>query len=145
VKEWLYRKDEGFTFVETLIVLAIMLILSAGIGIPAARYIEKARRISATGQIETFRLALQDYALDCGRLPTTEQGLAALYEKPTVYPISDAWDGPYTDKAISDDPWGTPWQYTTPGPDGLPCSIVSYGPDKSEGGTGANEDICSWK
>jgi general secretion pathway protein G len=138
-------RDEGFSFIETLIVLAIMLILSVGIGIPASRYIEKARRISAKAQMETLKISLQDYAFDCGRFPTPEQGLAALYEKPTLVPVPEAWNGPYTDKMIPDDPWGTPWHYAVPGKDGQPFSIISYGPDGAEGGTNENEDICSWK
>ncbi len=137
--------DAGFTFIETLIVLAIMVILSAGIGIPALKQIERAKRIASKGQIETFRIALQTYYLDCGSYPESAQGLDALYTKPVITPVPAEWQGPYTDRAIPDDPWGTEYGYRSPGPDGLPYSIISYGADRTEGGTENDADICSWK
>ena len=62
------KKDDGFSFAETIAVLAIMLILTAGVGFSAAGYVQKARRLSAESQIEVYRLALQSYYLDCGVL-----------------------------------------------------------------------------
>lgn len=138
------QKDEGFTFIETLIVLAITVILSAGIGIPALRHIETAKRTAAKGQIETFRIALQTYYLDCGSYPNGAQGLEALYKKPVISPVPDNWNGPYLDRKIPNDPWAYQYQYRTPGPDGLPYSIESYGNDNQEGGNGNDADICSW-
>ena len=139
------KKDEGFTFIETLIVLAIMMVLSAGIGVPAMQYIERAKKIAAKTQIETFRTALQSYYLDCSSYPTKSQGLGAVFEKPLISPVPEKWCGPYIDRKLPEDPWGNPYAYCVPGEEGLPYSIISYGADKREGGTGNDADIFSWK
>ena len=138
------RGDEGFSFMETLIVLAITIMLSAGIGIPAARHIERAKRARASAQIETFRIALHSYYLDCGQYPSEEQGLAALFAKPTMHPVPEDWQGPYTDRRVPDDPWGHAYSYIVPGPEGLVWGIASYGTDGTEGGDGNDRDINSW-
>lgn len=139
------KKDDGFSFAETIAVLAIMLILTAGVGFSAAGYVQKARRLSAESQIEVYRLALQTYYLDCGVYPTDEQGLEALWDKPVLYPVPAGWDGPYVDKEIQKDPWGNSFVYSTRRNRKLPFTVVSFGSDGFEGGSGDAEDIVSWK
>lgn len=145
--------DAGFTFVETLAVLAVTAILASQAGVAAHALMHRARVAGAKTQIEQFKIALQSYYVDCGRFPTDEQGLAALWQKPVLVPVPDAWNGPYTDRAIPSDPWGTAYQYATAGsatlpaetPDGLPFAIVSYGADCAAGGEGHGKDIISWE
>jgi general secretion pathway protein G len=139
------RGDGGWTFIETLIVIAIILILTASVGFIAYRYIDKAKTVAAKSQIETYSLALDSYFIDCGRYPTQEQGLAALWEKPTIEPVPAGWSGPYVNKAIQGDPWGHAYEYTIPGKNGLPMGIRSLGADGKEGGDGQDSDISSWE
>ncbi len=139
------KKDDGFSFAETIAVLAIMLILTAGVGFSAAGYVQKARKLSAENQIEIYRLALQSYYLDCGVYPSDEQGLEALWEKPVLHPVPASWNGPYVDKEIQKDPWGNRFVYSTRKNRKLPFTVVSYGSDGLEGGSGDAEDIVSWK
>ena len=139
------KMDEGFTFIETLIVLSIILILSAGIGFSAVKYIEKAKVTSCLTQMSAFRIALQSYYLDCGTYPTEEQGLRALWEKPILSPVPNEWNGPYIDCEIPQDPWKHDYVYEVPGENNLPFSIISYGSDGREGGENENADIVSWK
>ena len=136
--------EGGWTFIETLIVLGIVLILTATVGFTAVKYLQKAKLVAARSQIDTLELALQAYYLDCGSFPSEEQGLASLWSKPTVPPVSEAWNGPYIAKRIPDDPWGKAYKYKNPGPDGLPYGISSLGEDGFEGGSGENADIVSW-
>lgn len=144
---------DGFTFVETMSVLAIGAILAAGTTVSGAKLIEKARQSSAKNQIEQYCSALQSYFLDCGTFPTTEQGLFALWQKPDLYPIPEDWNGPYLEKEPSPDPWGTDFEYINSEnsflpleiPSHLPFVLISYGSDKKEGGEGNAKDICSWK
>jgi len=75
-----HKMDEGFTFVETIVTLTIILLLSAGVGFSAVKFIEKAKVTSCNTQISTFKIALQSYYLDCGVFPTADQGLDALFE-----------------------------------------------------------------
>lgn len=139
------KEDDGFTFAETLAVLAIMLIFTAGVGVSISKYVEKARVLSAKTQIEVYKLAVQSYFIDCGVYPTTEQGLTSLWQVPYIHPIPKNWDGPYVDKEITDDPWGNPYIYTKTTQSLFPFSIKSFGADGTEGGGGKNEDIVSWK
>ncbi len=139
------QQDEGFTFIETIIVIAIILILSAGVGFSAIKYIDQAKIASARNQIGTFKLSLQSYYIDCGTYPNEGQGLAALWEKPVLSPVPADWNGPYLDRELPKDPWGNQYLYKAPGEKGLPFSIISYGADGMEGGEGKNADLVSWK
>ena len=143
-KKHLMLNDDGWTFMETLIVIAIVLILTSSVGYMAIKYLDKARIATAKSQIESFSTALESYYIDCGRYPTSEQGIKALWEKPTVQPISDKWAGPYIYKNAPNDPWGNPYEYIAPGQNGLPYSIRSFGADDKEGGEGNDADITSW-
>ena len=143
----------AFTFVETLAVLAITAALTAGCTISVSKLIANAKRISARNQIEQYSAALQTYFLDCGRFPTTEQGLAALWEKPVLFPIPDEWNGPYLERRPAKDPWGTDFEYLSAEssvmpsevPANLPYVLISYGADKTKGGKESGRDIVSWE
>ena len=150
------KESEGFTYVETVAVIAIGAILTAGSVFSAGKIISTARKTAAKSQIEQYSSALQTYFLDCGRFPTTEQGLSALWEKPVFYPVPENWDGPYLDREPGNDPWGADYKYLSAEssvmppeiPQGLPYVLFSFGPDGEEGGQGGqggSDDICSWK
>ena len=140
----IFKADKGFTFIETIVTISIILILSAAVGFSAIKYIDRARIATCRNQIETFRLALQSYLLDCGQYPTEAQGLQALWEKPTRSPVPARWDGPYVDRQIPKDPWGSNFIYKNPGEKNLPFTIMSYGADGKTGGEGKDADIHSW-
>jgi general secretion pathway protein G len=137
--------EGGWTFIETLIVIAIIMILSSSVGFVAYRYVERAKSVAARNQIETYALALDSYFVDCAGYPTQEQGLRALWEKPTVAPVPEGWNGPYVGKPVQKDPWGGEYQYSIPGASGLPFGIRSLGADGKEGGDGKDRDISSWE
>ena len=137
--------ERGWTFIETLIVIGIILILASSVGIIGFRYLDRARVASTKNQIEVLSIGLEAYLLDTGRYPTEDQGLDALWTKPTLEPIPAGWSGPYITKSVEVDPWGTAYEYDVPGPNGLPFGIVSYGADGSAGGGGSDQDIKSWE
>ena len=138
------KADKGFTFIETIVTITIILILSAAVGFSAIKYIERGKLAACRNQIETFRLALQSYFLDCKHYPTDTQGLQALWEKPIQPPIPPNWDGPYIDRKLPKDPWGNDFVYKNPGEMNLPFSVMSFGADGKIGGEGSNADIHSW-
>ena len=39
------------------------------------------------------------------------------------------------------DPWGSAYQYRTPGQNGKDFELLSYGKDRAPGGTGVDADI----
>lgn len=137
--------DGGYTFLETVIVLVIMAILTAGISLPALKWIEKAKVIAARTSLETMKMALHEYYLDCGRVPNTEQGLLALREKPVIHPVPENWKGPYIAKPTGRDPWGYEWVYrTNPASNsagGDSYILLCTGSDGKEGGEGDAQDI----
>jgi general secretion pathway protein G len=140
-----FKTDKGFTFIETIVTISIILILSAAVGFSTIRYIERAQLAACRNQIETFRLALQSYFLDCGQYPAESQGLQALWEKPIQAPVPMRWNGPYIDRQLPKDPWGNDYIYKNPGDKNMPFSIMSYGADGKTGGEGPNADIHSWE
>ena len=97
-------------------------------------------------QIESIETSLQLYKLDNGNYPTTDQGLEALVEAPTVGQLPRAWrEGGYMEKGkVPKDPWGTEYVYLSPGVNG-DYDLSSYGPDGEPGGEGIDADINSWE
>jgi general secretion pathway protein G len=126
------RRSGGFTLMEVLLVLAILVILGSSVGYFMLGAQEKAYKRAAKSQMSTFEQMLLGYKMDVGSYPSTEQGLESLRSQP-----ADAirWDGPYAAKEIPVDPWGNPYQYelTSNGTEQI-FSISSWGPD-GQGGT----------
>lgn len=145
IKKVLTSKSDGFTYMETVVCIAVMLILTVVVGVASLRLIDRAKEAKCQKEIETFRLALDEYYTECGVLPTAEQGLNALWEKPLLYPVPSKWNGPYLDSEVPLDPWGNEYNYRVPGPNGLKYEIFSYGSDGEKGGEGTRTDIYSWK
>lgn len=140
-----FKKDDGWTFIETIIGIAIVLLLSAGVGVVAVKNLEKAHITAAKSQIGDFKLALEMYRQDCKRYPTIEQGLEALWNKPVLSPVPSHWDGPYIDKKLPLDPWDGEYIYSVPGENGLPFTIISNGADGVPGGLDLDMDIKSYE
>ena len=135
------KNQAGFTLVE-LIVVVIIIGLLAGLVVPQfIKQEEKATAKAAKAQIELFGTALDTFRLDVGRYPTSQEGMAALMQKPGGV---DRWDGPYLKKDLPPDPWGKPYVYKSPGDHGV-YDIISFGADGAPGGDGNNRDITSWE
>jgi len=128
-----------------LVVLLVISVLAALVGPMVFRNVGDAKQQAARAQIELFGLALDAYRLDTGDYPTTEQGLAVLWEAPTTGPVPAGWRGPYTRKAIPLDPWGRAYVYRFPAVEARAgYDLVSYGKDGQPGGEDENADVTSW-
>jgi len=135
------KHQAGFTLIELIVVVMIIGLL-AGLVVPQfMKQSERAEAKTAKAQIELFGTALDTFRLDVGRYPTSQEGLAALMQKPGG---ADRWDGPYLKKDLPPDPWGKPYIYKSPGDHGV-YDIISYGADGAPGGDGNNRDITSWE
>lgn len=128
----------GFTLLELLVVIVIIGLLASYVGPKYFSQIGKSEVTVAKAQIEGLEKALDTYRLDMGRYPSNEEGLAALFTKPSDN--TNKWNGPYLKKNVPLDPWGHPYEYRNPGNrNGI--DIISYGKDGQPGGTGENADI----
>jgi general secretion pathway protein G len=132
----------GFTLIEIMVVMMIIGLLMALVGPRFIRQGEKAQVQAARIQIEQLGMALDTFRLDVGRYPSTQEGLAALRQRPFGV---DRWDGPYLKKDVPKDPWDHPYLYRSPGDAGRPYDLVSLGADGSPSGEGDNRDIASWE
>jgi|SRR4051794_13344154 general secretion pathway protein G len=139
------HRRSGFTLIEILVVIVVIAILATLVAPNIFQHVGAAKDATAKSQIEMLSAALDAYRLDNGHYPSTEQGLNALWEKPTIDPPPN-WRGPYLRKAVPADPWQRPYVYLFPGqqnPNGY--DLLSYGLDGKPGGDGEDADITSWK
>jgi len=131
--------DRGWTFLETLMVLAILTVLSGGVSYAGLRGLEQARVVAARNTLAAVALALESYRLDTGSYPEREQGLAVLLLPPGSGPAADRWQGPYLQGGAPADPWGNPIGYEPL--KGQTFRLISCGADGLPGGEGRNGDI----
>lgn len=134
-------RDAGFTLLELLVVLAILGLLAAIVAPQVLRYLGTSRTQTAKVQIENIQAALDQFQLDVGRYPSTDEGLDALVKAPST---AANWNGPYLKKESGlMDPWGTRYSYRIPGKHG-DVDVYSLGSDHAEGGEGEAKDVGNW-
>ncbi|MCY4747047.1 type II secretion system major pseudopilin GspG [Pelomonas sp. UHG3] len=134
------HRHRGFTLLELLVVMVIIGLLAGYVGPKFFGQIGKSEVKAARAQIDALQKSLDQYRLDVGRYPSTEQGLAVLVAKPADEP---KWAGPYLAKALPKDPWGHDYQYRAPGEHGE-YDLLSWGKDGRAGGEGEDADLTSW-
>ena len=141
--ETIAPKASGFTLLEVIIAMTIVAILGTVVGLQLHDLPQKGRVNAARTQLATFKTALEIYAADNGAPPTQQQGLAALVAQPTTPPVPLKWNpnGYLDSRTVPADPWGRPYGYLCPGPDGLPYEVVCYCADGEEGGEKFNADL----
>jgi general secretion pathway protein G len=135
----------GFTLIEIMVVIVVIAIIAAMVAPNVFSNVAEAKVTAARAQMETLSAALDMYKLHNNRYPTTDQGLAALWEEPTVEPASN-WKGPYLKKAPPKDPFKNEYVYICPGevnPNGF--DLYSLGADGEVGGEGLDADILAWE
>lgn len=130
------RRDDAFTLIEVLIVVAIIAIMGGIIGPRLFDMPQKARVTATREQMRSFGIMLDRYNLDKGRYPGTEEGLSAL-----------ATEGYMQKNEVPLDPWGNEYIYTSPGESNPEneYEIISLGADGKPGGEGTDADIRSWE
>lgn len=134
------KSDSGFTLLELLVVMVIIGLLAGFVGPRYFSQVGKSEVKSAHAQLKALEQALDQYRLDIGHYPSTDQGLAALMVKPEQ---ETKWGGPYLKKAVPLDPWGRAYSYKYPG-DHNELDLWTYGKDGQPGGTLENEDVTNW-
>ena len=130
-------REGGFTLLEILIVITILGILASLVAI---------RVMDRPGEARTLKAELDIKTLENAMKLSTEQGIGALVEKPSVGRISKNWrDGGYLEKGVvPEDPWGNDYLYLSPGINNKDFDLFSYGADGEEGGEGEDADVTNW-
>lgn len=143
------RRRAGFSVIEIMIVLAIMVLLAGIVGIALFGQRDKADVQATKVQLESIESAMRAFRLDFRRYPTDEETIAVLWDSSLLDPDADvaSWSG-YLEKPVPADVWGNEWGYTTEteefdaDPDapasGPTFDLWSYGPD---GEDGTDDDI----
>ncbi len=127
------QKEQGFTLIELLIVIVILGLLMSLVAPTMFSKVDSTKVKTARAQMQMLETALDTYRLDIGDYPKRLDELQ----------MSSAagWDGPYLPKKLPDDPWGNPYVYASPGPNGESFSLLSLGRDGELGGEGKNTDV----
>lgn len=131
--------EKGFTLIEILVVMVMIALLASLVGPKLFPKLGKGKQSAARAQISLIEQALDQFRLDVGRYPTSQEGLNALVTNPGV----PKWEGSYLKKGLPADPWGKAYQYTAPGSHGE-FDLLSYGRDGNPGGEGEDTDVVNW-
>ncbi len=130
-------QKRAFSLIELLVVILILGLL---VGLVAPKVIGQGTqaqiKLTCT-QMGSIKEALKMFKLDNGKYPDTDEGLEALLSNPDAEKYPNYSGSPYLEK-MPKDPWGKPFIYIKTGKD---FKIISYGPDRAEGGTAEDADI----
>lgn len=126
------QRNQGFTLIEILVVMAIIGMLAIMVAPNIFNQQAGARRDAALSQISTLEAALDTHRLDVGEYPDNLEGLMENESD------SAAWNGPYLRRAVPLDPWGNEYVYEGSARE---FTLISYGADGQSGGEGDDADI----
>lgn len=118
---------KGMTLIEIMVVITIIGLVATMFTVNVMGRMKKAKIKTAGTQIKSIEQALEQYYLDEGEYPSSEDGLGAL---------ADLFKGGKVPK----DAWKKDFVYMSPGPDGEDFVVISPGPDGKEG---TDDDIKS--
>ncbi len=136
----------GFTLIEVMIAIAIVVILIGIVGFNVIGQQDTAKVGQAKIQMRQIEGALDDFRLAFGRYPTETEGIAVLWNSENLEVDDEeeesAWRRFLTDP-VPEDVWGNEWNYTDDVDEDLPreYELWSNGPDGEEGN---DDDITSW-
>ena len=116
-------RRRAFTLIELLLVLVILAVLAAVVIPKLTGRVEDARIKGTIAELSNLKQALSTFEVDCGRYPTSQEGLEALVICPGG--LETFWHGKYIE-AVPEDKWGHSYQYTEA--DGE-FQVTSAGPD----------------
>jgi general secretion pathway protein G len=115
-----------------LVFVAVLVVGAVIFDIPARWFEEGAKLAPIKGDFHSISSALRTYKINAGHYPSTEQGLQALVERPTIPPIPDDWVK--LDTNVPTDPWKNEYRYRRlPDSSPRPFELRCVGPDGIEG------------
>lgn len=133
--------QKGFTLTELMVVIFIIGLLTTVVLINVLPSQDRAMITKAQADIATLESALELYRLDNLTYPAGNDGLNALVTAPPGLAQPERYRRGGYIKRLPEDPWGRPYNFQSPGPDGKAFDIFSLGADGAPGGTDENADI----
>ncbi len=132
----------GFTLFEMIIVVAILGLLVALVAPRLTGNLEKSKITTTKTQIANLSTSIEQFYLEVGRYPSSEEGLTALIERPQSVP-EEKWNGPYTEKdVLPRDGWDRPFEYDPPDDENNNRYVIrSLGADGRAGGEKTDADL----
>ena len=134
------RSRNAFTLMEMILVVVIIGLLAALVLPKVVGWGKKTRRTAALAQISAFKTALGSFERECGRFPTTTEGLRVLIERPDGLPEGTQWERFLDESVIPKDPWGRDYVLRIVDEARSRFHVVSAGPD---GAFDTDDDISS--
>lgn len=141
----LLKNQAGMTLIEIMVVVAIIGSIAALVTVNVLDYLDESKVETTKIQINNVESALEQFKRRHGFYPSTEQGLAALVDKPTVGKVPDNYPADGYLKAVPKDGWGNDFIYYSPGVAGHKIEIISYGADGEEGGDEMDADLTNYE
>ena len=121
------RRSRGMTLIEILVVLAIIGLIVGGVSVVAFNAFSESKVKQGYTDVINVQKACEQYMLQKNdKCPKSLQDLKA------AGVVS----------RVQKDPWGEDFVITCPGEHGSAVDVLSYGPDKKQGG---DDDIVSWE
>jgi general secretion pathway protein G len=131
--------DAGFTLIEVLLVLIILVVLGSIVVPNLFGAKDTADLNTAKAQVNFIKSAIRTYRLKMDKFPAK---LSDLYEKPSDAEEAKKWGTPFLEEKLKPDPWGNEYQYLAQGKHNAGgYDVWSNGPD---GQSGTDDDIGNW-
>lgn len=140
------RRARGFTLIEVMIVIAIVLALTTVVGLMVFARKDQADTQLAQVDVNNVKRAMDLFRLDFNRWPTDEEGVAVLWDKERLDPEADQakWHQ-YLQEPMPKDKWGNEWGYRQISErDETQYDLWSFGPN-GEDENGEGDDLTSWR
>jgi general secretion pathway protein G len=122
------RRNSGFTLLELLLVMAILVVLASLSTFAVLGLQRNALSKAAATEIQNLKSQCIAFKLHVGNFPSS---LDDLYAPPSGMTPSQ-WGGPYVQDPIKGDPWKQPYKYSADEANDR-VMITSNGPDRQEG------------
>lgn len=136
-------RQGGFSLIEIMVVVIIIGLLASIVAPAVLDRADDARLQKVQADFSAIQTALKLYRIDNYTYPSSEQGLEALVERPTIAPEPRNWRRSGYLEDLPRDPWGNRYQYLSPG-ETREYDIYTLGADGVTGGEGQNADISVW-
>ncbi len=144
VRNGIHTRQAGFTLIEVMIVIAIILLLAGLVGVTLFKQKDEAKAGTVQIQMRNIESALKEFRRVYDRWPNDDEGISVLWDQESLDPEApeSKWKK-FLEKPVPNDGWGNEWGYRQVSENGDEdqYDLWSFGPDGEEA---TEDDITSW-